>query len=129
MSKFLLLASALLLIVGCGPAGPHMVTVTGNVTRDGKPVQGGSISFENPATGYASRSDVGNGTYQVSIPTGEYQVAVEPSMVEVASKNPNSPPMKKYDNSIPAKYHSVRTSELKASVSDSQTSFDFDLKN
>lgn len=41
----LVLVSTLLIWSGCGPAGPELVTVTGVVTLDGKPVPKATISF------------------------------------------------------------------------------------
>lgn len=104
-----------------------MISVTGSVVLDGKPIQGGSISFENEATGHAARSDIGDGSYQLAVPPGDYKVAIEPSLVEVPSKNPNSPPTTKYSENIPRKYHSIRTTDLGAAVSDDQATFDFQL--
>ncbi|MBA2116233.1 carboxypeptidase-like regulatory domain-containing protein [Bremerella alba] len=127
MIKNFLFVASLLFLVGCGPAGPHMINVTGSVVLDGKPVQGGSISFENTATGHAARGDIGDGSYQLAVPPGDYKVAIEPSLVEIPSKNPNSPPTTRYSENIPRKYHSVRTTDLNASVSDDQATFDFQL--
>ncbi len=127
MFKYVSFFALLLFMIGCGPSGPYRVTVTGQVSLDGKPVKGGSISFENTATGHAARGDIGDGSYEIAVPPGEYKIAVEPSLVEVPSRNPNSPPTTKYADNIPKKYHSIRTTDLSADVSDDKASFDFEL--
>jgi len=128
MIRNFLCTASLLFLLGCGSSGPHMIDVTGSVVMDGKPVQGGSISFENETTGHAARSDIGDGSFALAVPPGDYKVAIEPSTVEVPSKNPNSPPTTRYAENIPRKYHSVRTTDLSATVSDDQTNFDFKLR-
>ena len=69
-SPFLLAA---LLAVGCGSqSGPQRIAVNGTVTRDGKKIEGGSISFL-PAEGHsgpAANGVISGGEYSFSTETG-----------------------------------------------------------
>jgi hypothetical protein len=79
--RWLVLAPALvtsLLFVGCGPGTPAgKVKLTGNVTCDGKPLNGGYINFaakQGTANGSAGIS--ADGAFTVFLVPGDYDVAV-----------------------------------------------------
>jgi hypothetical protein len=64
----------LLTVIGCGSSG---ATVTGTVTRDGKPLPAGHILF-HPATGQAVQADITDGQYTVKkVPLGDCKVTVD----------------------------------------------------
>ena len=78
---WLILATALvtgLLLVGCGPGTPAgKVKLIGNVTCDGKPLNGGYINFaakQGTANGSAGIS--ADGAFTVFLVPGDYDVAV-----------------------------------------------------
>ena len=70
MSRVLCIAAACcfvcLVVIGCGPGGPELGTVTGKVTLDGKPVTNGLVTFAPVAKGGASigKTDA-NGQYEL----------------------------------------------------------------
>ena len=70
MSRVLCIAAACclacLVVIGCGPGGPELGTVTGKVTLDGKPVTNGLVTFVPVAKGGASigKTDA-NGQYEL----------------------------------------------------------------
>jgi len=79
--RWLILAASLvtgLLLVGCGPGTPAgKVKLIGNVTCDGKPLNGGYINFaakQGTANGSAGIS--ADGAFTVFLVPGDYDVAV-----------------------------------------------------
>ena len=83
----LLLALSFITLIGCGPAGPKPVRVSGTVLLDGQPLKEGSIRFVpktgRPASGsinqegrfILSSPTVGNETSSGVLP-GKYTVAI-----------------------------------------------------
>ena len=126
-----------LCLLGCGsePAyvGPARYALSGKVTLDGAPLDGGTISFipqskGNPAGGpiakgeYSVAPDNGAnaGSYRVEVrwlrPTGEkYKDDDTGQMIDVVKE------------AIPPKYN--ESSELKAEISAEKKSFDFELNS
>ena len=79
--RWLILAPALLtglLLVGCGPGTPAgKVKLTGNVTCDGKPLNGGYINFAaKQGTANGSAGIAADGAFSVFLVPGDYDVAV-----------------------------------------------------
>ena len=73
----------LVFLVGCGRSGPEMVTVSGTVTFEGRPVQEGRIRFR-PAEGTRATvtgADIRDGKYTVTnkggVPVGTHRVEIE----------------------------------------------------
>ncbi|OWK37556.1 hypothetical protein FRUB_06676 [Fimbriiglobus ruber] len=62
---------------GCGPSGPKMVPVSGEVTFNGKPVETGDILFM-PAEGHAAPEGgrIVNGRYECTCVPGKKRVEV-----------------------------------------------------
>lgn len=122
-------------------SGPKLYPVRGKVTYKGAPVDGANVMFRavNGNASGAGRTDA-TGAYQINsqwgpgLPEGEYLVSVtkfeeKPVAEEEGAYNPelanaDAPPPK---NLIPMKYMSPEQSGLKATVSKSGGSFDFDL--
>jgi hypothetical protein len=114
---------ALVSVLGCG--APPVGTVQGKVTYKDAPVTNGSVIYQN-AGGTVSMSANLNadGTYVITsadrkgLPPGDYKVAVNPNKIgsgEVPlavapGQTPAGPPP------VPTKYHSIETSDLKATV-------------
>lgn len=130
-----------LLLSGCGgskskPTG----TVSGKVTLNGKPLEGGSIVFFADGTGDSAFGSINkDGTYSLkhgkgtSVPAGHYRVALSPVHADGPAPDPKdlmSNPKKYEPNSIiPQKYLDASTSELVADVkAGSNLNKDFDLK-
>lgn len=123
-------AMAFVLSAGCGGGQAARQTVTGKVTFQGAPVEEGTVTFEDSATGVAGSAEIGpGGVYSMELPDGSYKVSVAPPMVETAATadTPGDVEYKKME-SIPQVYWTTGTSALTAEVSSTATSHDFDLK-
>lgn len=114
----LLIAVALM---GCGETARQVtiVAVKGHVTLNGTPLQDGVVSMEAPSTGFAasSRLDADGGFEMTRIPAGEFLISVNPP--ELAPPGETLPPRPSTMGpirKIPAKYHVLATSGLKATV-------------
>lgn len=132
-----LLLSCIALILGCG--GPPVGKVSGKVIYKDAPVAEGSVIFQNGDGTVSMSANLGaDGTYTVTsvdrngLPPGEYKVAVSPSKIGsgesplaiAPGEAPPPPP------AIPAKYHSIETSDLKATVkAGDNPPFDFTLQD
>ena len=131
-----------LLLAGCGGPGNNKPTgtVSGKVTMNGKPLEGGSIVFFAEKGGdSASGSVMKDGTYSLkhgkgfSVPAGDYRVALSPVNVDAPAPDPtdlmNNPKKYEPNNSIPEKYLDSTTSGLVAVVkAGSNPNTDFDLR-
>lgn len=116
------------MLAGCESSGPTTIEVRGTVTFQGRPLEGGSITFQpiNVSDGGPMRPAVGDieadGTYTLTtfkkgdgVPPGEYAVAIT-SLIGAppASEWEEAPP--KRESRIPLKFNQADTSGLTASV-------------
>lgn len=124
------------MLVTAGCSNPTVGTVAGKVTLGGQPLAEGSVVFEDRMAGISVQAPLASdGTYTVrtydrdGLPPGAYQVAVTPTVASdgetplaIEGKDPPPP------SPIPAKYRSVKTSGLTATVkAGDNPPFDFDL--
>jgi hypothetical protein len=128
---FALAFLAVVLVAGCGSSDPlARYTVSGKVSFQGKPVEEGTITFEDPAAGQSNSSPLAaGGAYSLELPAGDFRVSVSPPLVETKA-GPDSPPdmVPKNVKNIPKKYRVGETSQLSAKVAPGALSFDFELK-
>lgn len=130
---------ALLVLTGCGPAGPRPMKVWGEVTFDGKPLESGSIRFlplPNSTQGTATEGDIQNGRYEIPAKDGplssltyKVEIRAQRKVGTVANPmNPTGPPLDRFDNFIPAAYNHEST--LTATIADTEAAnqHDFHLK-
>ena len=123
-------------LTGCSAKpyeGKSRIPISGKVTYDGRPIDGGTISFI-PADGSnrVSGGPLIQGAYQVpeekGANEGEYRVEVRwPRPTGKKYKDPDT--LETYNEqkeSMPKKYNTQ--SELTASVTETKNQFDFDLK-
>ncbi len=118
-----LLLGCVAIASGCG--APPVGTVSGKVSYKDAPVSEGAVIFQNADGTVSMSANLGtDGAYTVTsadrngLPPGEYKVAVSPSKIGsgetplaiAPGEAPPPPP------AIPAKYHSIETSDLTASV-------------
>lgn len=134
LAVFAILAVFAVAAVGCAKPSSGGLPVKGQVTYNGTPVQGASITFVSPAggaPGFAMTDAEGKFTVRSSqgegLPAGSYQVTVTktdaPSPQNTVSDqdpgyvppDPNAPPVVIKDV-LPAKYKDVQTSGLTADV-------------
>ncbi len=122
------LATVPLAIAGCG--GPTRGAVTGKVTLDGQPVDGGTILFALQAKGQrgSSWADIVGGRYSIAAAHGP---VVGPNRVEIhwpqktGRKLPHFPTLDELREAVPRRYH--YDSELRADVKPGENQFDFAL--
>jgi hypothetical protein len=131
------LVALLVVTVGCG--GTNRGAVSGEVTLDGEPVDGGTVTF-TPAGGGAADAaawaKIEGGRYSISAAEGP---GVGTSRVEIRWDRktgkqipavPPAPPDTMIDETaeaIPPRYNT--RSELKAEVKPGDNTFDFELKS
>jgi hypothetical protein len=114
---------------GCGPKGPGVIKVTGQVTFDGAPLPEGAITFKRAGDLKAFSGEIKNGTYEVPCEEGNMAVEIFASR-EVPGKFDTSNPGVKVplkEQYIPAKYNTATT--LNAKVDGDHKSFSFELKS
>lgn len=121
---------SMVVAAGCG----HRKTlgkVSGNVAADGKPVARAVLGFHNQEAGIHILANVADGRYEVKtadglgLPPGDYAVSVSPPRVE----NPVGPmlPLERDFPSVPPRYWSEKTSELRLTVSEGENRFDIEM--
>ena len=125
-----------LVSAGCGQSpysGPTRYPLTGIVTLDGEPVDGGSISFiPEDANLKVAGGVISGGAYSVPAEqganAGTHRVEIH-WMKPTGKKIPDSDlggMMDQVAEAVPEKFSSYK-SDLRAEVSSSATNFDFDL--
>jgi hypothetical protein len=127
-----LLGIVLMLGAGCGStdSGPATASVSGSVTFGGEAVGEGTIVFEAAETGHGGEATLeSDGAYKIELPVGSYSVIVQPPMIEVA-EDPDTDPSMEYKEvaNIPEKYWAPETSDLKAEVTESGATANFELQ-
>ena len=135
-------AALCLLVGGCDQksTGPGGGTVTGTVTLDGNPLQGGLVTFHPAAGGPEAIGPVRkDGTYELqigndkSIPAGEYLVTVDAAELSIdqegaPDKGPPQPPPKP-KRITPDKYANRNTTDLKVTVKAGANKVPLELKS
>ena len=131
--------AALVLCLGCKPAGPPVATVKGRVTANNKPLTSGIVIFQAESGPLALTTEINaQGEYQIKtydsagLPPGKYKVAIKPA---VAPRPLDQPPLAGealtakpiVDSNIPKKYHDIATSGLIADVTLDTKAYDFEL--
>jgi hypothetical protein len=89
----LLSALAVLTLVGCGPAGPRKIKVSGTVTLDGSPLADGNVVFIplDPALG-AAGGQITTGDFTIETYPGPHRVEVYADNKESRPIGPDDPP-------------------------------------
>ena len=133
---YMVLTTLLLLIstYGCSKPSVHQIKITGKVTLDGKPLNGGSIKFiacggETPSGGGTILDD---GSYEANVPPGKKKVLVV--SYKVVGKEPeyqgvpDSPMREKRVMVTHGIYNVAHRTPLEADVPDhEQNGLDFKL--
>ena len=129
---------AVLLIVTAGCGGSNRAAVTGEVTLDGQPVEGGMISFipADGAAGPPAWGKIEEGRYSIPAregpPLGTSRVEIRWTR-KTGRKLPAVPPappgemIEETVEAVPARYNAQ--SKLEAEVQGGKNTFDFKLKS
>ncbi len=138
--RYLSLAVLCTFMLGCGSKaydGDKRFAVSGNVTFDGEPVDGGIIRFVSESASGKERVSGGvitAGKYSVDEGqgpnAGKYQVEIrwsKPTGKQVKDTQDTGAMIDVVKEAIPSKFNEV--TELRAEVSGTKTKFDFDLKS
>ena len=119
-----------LLLCGCGGSNGGSVEVTGKVTFDGTPVEGGTITFM-PADGKGASAagKIVSGEYTAAVPPGQKQVSIiGERVVGQEKRDPNDPNSETFDvteSFIPPQFNAKTT--LTATISGDGEPIDFEL--
>jgi hypothetical protein len=126
------------LLLGCGPARPRTVVVSGTVTYKKEPVKGATILLAPKTHGSPALATTDlDGKYRLrtfangdgAVP-GDYVVSMSAYVrvpAATGSGQPAAPPKTKW--LIPKKYGSSRTSGLTVTVVPTQQELNFDLSD
>lgn len=130
-TRFCLPILVMLLVPACSNSGGRQ-EVTGSISFDGEPLQGGWIYFRPTGKGPSSAGEIKNGRFEISaadgLMPGDYQVAIE-------YREPTGREVKVYTGEtiaeekqiIPARYNEQTT--LKAEISSTEPNhFKFELQ-
>jgi hypothetical protein len=114
--------------VGCNKSDGR-VTVKGNVTFDGTPLDMGAVTFFPKGSGVSSGGSIEKGLYTSDLMPGSYivQITANRETGKMLPVPPGEPPIKEYEQYIPAKYNTK--SELTIEVDKkSKQEFNFTLE-
>ena len=122
-------------LCGCEQATDYssldLVDVTGKVTLDGQPLAGATVRFEGPPLRFSEGVTDAEGKYKLMYDSNQAGCTPGEKTVRItsgaASEEGADPDSAKASGTIPATYNSQST--LKADVSESNKTFDFDLKS
>ena len=121
------------LLQGCGGPASSTVPISGTVSVEGQPVEGGLITFisvdgEAPAAG----APIQDGAYQAEVEPGEKKVMVLGTKVvgeEYILKGvPDSGTRQKIETITHPNYNAKHLTPLTATISDSNEEMNFDLQ-
>ena len=87
---FLGVLLALSALIGCGKSGPPVVSVSGTVNLDGKPLTVGFLYFKTVETGALERFDITDGEFKGNAQVGTRRVEIyanRPKTVEIDGAN------------------------------------------
>ena len=136
MPLFALLCCAV--FVGCSSDGAATGTVKGQITYNSQPVTAGMVIYENASKGWIGASELDTeGRYRIpDIRLADYVVSVQPPTPKTPSESDGSieeikAKMVTYKvpdpANIPRPVRTTQSSPLKASVTEGDQEFNFDL--
>jgi len=127
----LLLPAVTLGSAGCGSGAVPTGEVSGMVTFEGKAVGEGLVTFQSDKGTGDEAAINGDGSYAIKkpLPVGDYKVMIMPPVVkmQVDGKGPTVGVLKKMPN-MPEKYHTIGTTDLKATVNEGKNVINLDMK-
>ncbi len=121
--------SCIAVAVGCTPANP-VGTVKGTASLKGKPYSDAAVMFVSLEKGLGSGGDLqSDGSFSLTdpLPVGSYTVYFAPKSVPAAEASAAPVPMH-VDKSIPSKYWSESSSDIKVDVKEGDNTVPIDIK-
>lgn len=117
-----------MVVSGCGPAGPKMYVVTGNVLFQGIPVSTGSLVFYPlDGNGGTQMGEIKDGRYRTQVTAGAKRVAIYAErLTEKLQTIENGLQVPITEQFIPMKFN--EQTELTVTVETQSNNLDFDLK-
>ncbi|MCR9115901.1 MAG: hypothetical protein NXI22_03000 [bacterium] len=129
--RLLCLSLLLVALIGCGKAAPTAM-VSGKVTVKGKQLTNGTVIFYDAEGGGGATCPIdADGNYQTKekLYAGSYTVAIGPGAgvpaLEAGAIGMPPPPV--VDDSVPKKFTSIQTSDLKTVIEDGENTFDVQI--
>jgi len=104
--------------VGCGKSAPTG-KVKGKVLLNDKPYSDAAVTFMDPQSGKAGSADIRpDGTFELTtpLPTGKYTVFLAPKAVSGSADTTEAPKPISIDQTVPQKYWSDTTSDIRAEI-------------
>lgn len=127
----LLSALAVLTLVGCGPAGPRKIKISGTVTLDGSPLAEGNVVFIplDPALG-AAGGQITAGDFTLETYPGPHRVEVYADKKESRPIRPDDPPELAFvlTSLIPERYNKKSTLTCDVQSPKDRPAFDLSLR-
>lgn len=127
-SPCMILAGVALLVYSGCDSNPKAYAITGKISYQGKPVNGGLINFlpeEGPPLGGRISED---GTYAYQLPLGEYKVRIDTPPPVPEGWKEGEPLPKLEPRQVPAKYGRFHTSKLTATVEPQSSSHEINFE-
>jgi len=127
----MIVASAAVVVAGCGRSNGGRLAISGSVTLAGAPLDKGTIDFRPAAggSGLASGAAIVGGRYGIEaargLPPGRYEVRIFSSVDAAASPGAAGAGKPPAVERIPAAFNVATT--LAVEVSAERTTFDFDV--
>jgi len=133
MFSALAILSSTALFFGCGGPASTAVPISGTVTVEGKPIEGGLITFLSPdGQTPAAGAPIKGGAYQVEVEPGQKKIMILGTKVvgeELVLKGvPDSGTREKIETITHPNYNAKHLTPLTATVSVANEEINFDLK-
>lgn len=121
------------LVVGCGGPASTAVPISGTVSVEGQPIEGGLITFLSvDDTVPAAGAPIKNGTYSAEVEPGEKKIMVLGTKVVgeeyILQGVPDSGTREKLETITHPNYNARHLTPLTATVSGANSEMNFDLK-
>jgi hypothetical protein len=121
----------LIVLAGCGKAGPAKGKVTGSITVDNQPVTDGDVVFESLSGGGVPESiKIVGGAYEGFVTAGKHKVKIfgYKNMDVMPGNTPGADAGGNRTNIVPAKYNQEST-EVREVTTAGPNKFDFSLSS
>ncbi len=119
-------ALGMLSITGCN-SQPPSGEVSGKVLFDGQPYDAAAVMLIDLTSGHAVGTDIQSGgqfAFEKPVPVGTYNVYLAPKSVPMTDGQPQAV---KIDESVPQKYWSESTTDIKKQVNEGVNNFTIEL--